>query len=244
MKNRKLPFGYKMELGEIVCYPQEAELVCHIFQQYTAGASFQTLVAELNHQSVSYDEGKLWNKNMVARILGDIRYAGQKGFPAIILEEDLHAVEECRKAKQTPTHMTPAQKVLRQLSRQRMSEKMEERVLTLLNDLIKRPEQISVQRQESCGSTDHGRELAVVLNEMPINEERTKALIFQCAVEQYQRIGPDEYETIRLRQVFTQADSMERLNEDLLQTAVSSIQIDGRQVKLRLKNGQEIAERW
>lgn len=243
MKNRKLPFGYKMELGEIVRHPQEAELVRHIFQQYISGTSYQTLVTELNNQDVSYDEGKLWNKNMVARILGDIRYTGQKEFPAIILEEDLHAAEECRKTKQTPTHMTPVQKAMRQLSGQRMSAKMEARVLSLLDDLIKHPEQISDQRQEACASTDHSRELAVILNEMPVNEERAKALIIQCAVEQYQRIGSGEYETIRLRQVFTQADPMERLNADLLRTAVSSIRIDGRQVKLRLKNGQEIAER-
>ena len=32
--NRKLPFGYQMELGEVVTHPQEAEVVRDIFRQY------------------------------------------------------------------------------------------------------------------------------------------------------------------------------------------------------------------
>ena len=43
MGNRKQPFGYKMEFGEIVPQPQEAETVRSIYLQYLAGASFKQL---------------------------------------------------------------------------------------------------------------------------------------------------------------------------------------------------------
>ena len=59
---RKQPFGYRVEMGEVVLHIQEAKLVEYIFQQYLSGASFNTLVAQLREQSIPYDEGKLWNK--------------------------------------------------------------------------------------------------------------------------------------------------------------------------------------
>ena len=69
MGNRKQPFGYKMEFGEIVPQPREAEAVQSIYQQYLAGASFNQLAEQLQTEGVPYDADKPWNKNMVARIL-------------------------------------------------------------------------------------------------------------------------------------------------------------------------------
>ncbi|GBF71764.1 hypothetical protein LAWASA_4526 [Lawsonibacter asaccharolyticus] len=74
--NRKQPFGYRMEFGEYTPHPAEAETVRWIYQTYLAGASYQELVEALQERGVAYDEGKLWNKNMVARILEDKRYIG------------------------------------------------------------------------------------------------------------------------------------------------------------------------
>ena len=69
MGNRKQPFGYKMEFGEIVPQPQEAETIRSIYLQYLAGASFKQLTEQLQAEDVPYDVDKSWNKNMVARIL-------------------------------------------------------------------------------------------------------------------------------------------------------------------------------
>ena len=107
---RKQPFGYRVEMGEVVLHAQEAKLVEYIFQQYLSGASFNTLVAQLREQSIPYDEGKLWNKNMVARILEDHRYTGEGGYPAITDQETLSRVLEKRSAKQAPA---PAQRPYR-----------------------------------------------------------------------------------------------------------------------------------
>ena len=66
--NRKQPFGYRMEFGEYTPHPAEAETVRWIYQTYLAGASYQELVEALQERGIAYDEGKLWNKNMVARM--------------------------------------------------------------------------------------------------------------------------------------------------------------------------------
>lgn len=79
MGNRKLPFGYHMELGKIVPHPPEAVLVKHVFQAYIAGESYNSLVEWLREQKIPYDVGRVWNKNMVARILENRRYIGDQG---------------------------------------------------------------------------------------------------------------------------------------------------------------------
>ena len=75
--NRKRPFGYKMELGEIVLHPAEAETVRWIYDSYLAGASYNALVDKLRERGISYDGDKPWNKNMAARILADRWYNGE-----------------------------------------------------------------------------------------------------------------------------------------------------------------------
>ena len=55
MGNRKLPFGYHMELGKIVPHPPEAVLVKHVFQAYIAGESYNSLVEWLREQKIPYD---------------------------------------------------------------------------------------------------------------------------------------------------------------------------------------------
>ena len=115
MGKRKQPFGYKMELGEIVPQPQEAETVRSIYLQYLAGASFKQLAEQLQTEDVPYDVDKPWNKNMVARILEDDRYIGEKYFPALIPTEQFHAAQERRKEMRPEYKQTPAQKELRRL---------------------------------------------------------------------------------------------------------------------------------
>ena len=53
--NRKRPFGYKMELGEIVLHPAEAETVRWLYDSYLAGASYNALVDKLRERGISYD---------------------------------------------------------------------------------------------------------------------------------------------------------------------------------------------
>ncbi len=87
MTNRKLPFGYRMESGQVRAAEAEAEVVEMVFACYAKGASYETLVKSLNKGTVPYAPGRPWNKNMVARILQDERYLGDDIYPPLITAE-------------------------------------------------------------------------------------------------------------------------------------------------------------
>lgn len=245
MGNRKQPFGYRMELGETILHPQEAGLVEYIFHQYLSGASYNAIVDRLRDQEVPYDAGKLWNKNMIARILEDERYTGTKGFPQIISREDLMAAQEKRLSKQIPIQKTEAQKWLRRLSGEPATVEVEQQVLDLLNGLIRDPEKITLQssplKSDSEEPTTLQRELEEAMEQQPIDEDNTRRLILAIASAKYVQICSGEYETVRLKQVFAQSQPMEELDASLLQTSVSSIYIKAdRMVQIHLKNNQVI----
>ena len=126
MGNRKQPFGYKMSLGKIVIQESEAKLVQEIFLRYIAGESLNELTESLRQQDIPYDEGRLWNKNMVARILADARYTGEKEYPKLIDKEQLIAANEKRSNKPQLPKKTEAQKVLRRLCGTPPSERVEQ----------------------------------------------------------------------------------------------------------------------
>lgn len=241
---RKQPFGYRVEMGEVVLHAQEAKLVEYIFQQYLCGASFNILVAQLREQPIPYDEGRLWNKNMVARILEDRRYTGDGAYPAIIDRETLSRVLEKRSSKQAPAQKTEAQKLLRRLSGHTTTEQMERQVLNLLNGLIASPERITLPEPEHLPQTPAQalqRELDTVFDQQPIDEDAAQKLILAIAAAQYSAINPNLYETIRLRRLFSKQEFMTELDAELLQSSVSAILCyrDGT-MDIQLKNHQII----
>ena len=87
MANRKLPFGYRIQGGQIQADEQESEVVRLIFDGYAQYPSYDRLTDALNGQDVPYSPGKRWNKNMVARILRDRRYLGGSTYPQILAPE-------------------------------------------------------------------------------------------------------------------------------------------------------------
>lgn len=243
--NRKLPFGYRMELGKIVVHPKEAEIVTYIFRQYILGASYKDLVENLRNQDMPYDQGRLWNKNMVARILENGKYTGQPGWPSIISMEMFERASEKRSSKIIPSKKTDAQKVLRRLSGGSGAE-VEQTVLRLLNLLIMEPQQISAP-QPIPASLNRVLELRSALDheleQQPINEDAVKRLTMELASAQYEEIGSQEYETERLRHLFQRQAPMQNLDAELLQAAVNRIHVHGSKIKIQLKNGQILERR-
>ena len=74
---RKYAFGYEMRDGKIQPAGAEAEVVRMLHEQYAKGSSYRQLTELLNAGTVPYNEpDKSWNKNMVARILGNEIYIG------------------------------------------------------------------------------------------------------------------------------------------------------------------------
>ena len=83
-KNRKIPFGYMMQNGEITTNPKEVLAVVTIFRSYLNGES---LVDIAKAMEVPYNEGVAWNKNMVKRIIENEKYLGTDKYPQLIDED-------------------------------------------------------------------------------------------------------------------------------------------------------------
>ena len=100
MKNRYLPFGYKIADGKIMADSEQVEAVRRIFDAYTAGQTFQQIADVLSAQGIPYrSDAPCWNKNMVSRILANADYCGTAEYPQIITVGQLEAAEQIRKSK-------------------------------------------------------------------------------------------------------------------------------------------------
>lgn len=242
--NRKLPFGYQMEMGRIVICPEEAKEVRLIFTKYGQGNSLKTLADEMQNHGITYDRDKRWNKNMIARILEDARYTGEQGFPQIIPDVSFVSIQEKRSSRSLPIQRTEVQKILRQKLQQKCTRKVEEQVLLLLNKVILCPTIIQMPDQSQVVNppiADKETKLKDVLSELPVDMDAAKKLIFELAALRYQTIGPEDYETEKLKRIFRQQKPMRELDADLIRRTVSTIQIDSNgSVKLVLKNKQII----
>lgn len=241
MGNRKQPFGYHIRNGKITVNAVEADVAKSIFAEYLRGASFNEITNKIENQAVPYYTDKLWNKNMVARILGDRRYVGDKAHPQIISESDFTAAELIRKSKFIPDTRTEAQKLLRKLCDQKPEKLVEQQVLCILNKLAESPERISLQAENASADTsDLQHELEVLLTIQPLDEKRAKELIFSIAANQYAAIDNSDYESERLRRMFTKTDTMQALDANVLRSSVSEVLVTRLNIELRLKNGQII----
>ena len=83
--NRKILYGYQIQNGEPIAQPQEAEGVKRIFSLYLEGMTQQQIADTLNADGFYYSaERPAWSRNRIVQVLQNIRYMGEKGYPAII----------------------------------------------------------------------------------------------------------------------------------------------------------------
>ena len=243
MGNRKLPFGYQMRMGEIVRNDAEAKSVQSIFQQYTLGASLKEIAEQMRKTGPAYDEGKSWNKNMIARILENTKYTGADSYPRLVDIKLFEAAVEKRQTKQRLPERTPAQKALKRVCAKPPTPEVEQQVTHLLGILAEQPERIiRPERTSKPTHTNTQAELDDILNAQPLDEDAARSLICKLAREQYDAIGNEEYETERLRRLFTAFECTAELNAELLQSAVSAVLVTRQTVRVQLKNGQIIGK--
>ena len=243
MGNRKLPFGYQMRMGEIVRNEPEAKAVQDIFLRYTLGASLKEIAEQMNKIGPTYDEGKSWNKNMVARILENAKYTGTDSYPKLVDIKLFERAAEKRQTKQRLPERTPAQKALRRVCTKPPTPEIEQQVTHLLDRLAEQPNRITQPEiTPAIIQTDTQCKLDDVLNTQPLDEEAARSLICKLAQEQYDDIGNEEYETERLRRLFAAFECTAELNAELLQSAVSAVLVTRQAVRLQLKNGQIIGK--
>lgn len=240
--NRKQPFGYRIEGGKLVTHPEEKTWVVHIFHRYNGGASFQEVADEMNAVGFPYEEGKEWNKNMVSRILADCRYAGDKGYPIIIGWEELEIAAQRRSAKQCQRQLTPVQKLLKKKCSCKVTPRIEQAVLNLLNDLTMYPEQIITPRTpigtsnriEACKA-----ELEALLQQLPVDEKQAQEKLMKLASAMYETIDSREYETTRMRRYFQQSELRTELDTAVVAKRISTIWItETGRIAIMLKNEQ------
>ena len=243
MGNRKLPFGYQMRMGEIVRNEPETKAVQDIFLQYTFGASLKEIAEQMSKTGPIYDEGKSWNKNMVARILENPKYTGADSYPNLVDKKLFEAAAEKRQTKQRLPERTPAQKALKRVCSKPPTPEIEQQVTHLLGKLAEQPEHITEPERTSKPTyTNMHAELDDILNTQPLDEAAARSLICKLAQEQYDTIGNEEYETERLRRLFAAFECTAELNAELLQSAVSAVLVTRQAVRLQLKNGQIIGK--
>ena len=245
MGNRKQPFGYKMELGEIVPQLQEAETVRSIYLQYLAGASFKQLAEQLQTEDAPYDVDKPWNKNMVARILEDDRYIGRKNFPALIEAEQFRAAQERRKEMRPEYKQTPAQKELRRLCGGTVPDSVARKVLKILNQVVEDPQLIKIESSGVPTTEDIRQrrlELDKLLQTPPVDEEIARQKAMELAVLTLVSVEMEEYEAHRLRSIFGKQTKLRDLDTNLLKQGVRKIECRGDNVRVVLKNNQVVEE--
>ena len=224
------------ELEQVLCFDSAINA-----ETYLAGASYQELVEALQERGIAYDEGKLWNKNMVARILEDKRYSGTDRYPAILPEEQYRGAQERRRDRAVPVRKTPAQMELRRLCGGPPPAWVEQQTLTLLNRLVQHPERIAsgqTEMEDPAESRKLRRELEEALQSPPVDGERTRNMALRLAEHRLNAIGAEEYETTRLQKLFRNHPLMEELERELLCESVRQITYRGKGIQVRLKNGQ------
>ena len=245
--NRTQPFGYRMEFGKVVTNPDEARWVVYIYEQYILGESFKRISDTLCGTGIRYDSDKLWNKNMVARILQDRRYTGDNRYPPIIDTCIFQQVEQKRNKKVASNKVTKAQKILKKKSGGRITQCLEHETLYLLNGLAGKPERIETPEEQINGSIrveTLQAELEGLLEILPVDETQARQKLMETTVAMYEAIDSREYETHRLKRIFGSEQLRSELDSNLLEQTVAAISTDSLgKVRIRLKNDQIIERR-
>ena len=178
---------------------------------------------------------------MVARILEDDRYIGEKEFPALIPTKQFHAAQERRKEMRPEYKQTPAQKELRKLCGGTVPDSVARKVLKILNQMVDDPQIIKIESSGVLITEDirqRRMELDTLLQTPPVDEDTARQKVLEVASLKLASVKTEEYESHRLRGVFETHPKMDALDAALLKQSLRKIECHGDTVCLLLKNGQ------
>ena len=118
---------------------------------------------------------------------------------------------------------------------------MERQVLGILNRLIHDPQLITYAPKDNSRVLAEQRQtLDNFLRSPPVDEEQARKLALDCAGAALDSIGPEEYETLRLRRLFQGWAPMAELEQELLHQSVRRIAVSNGTVTVLLKNNQTL----
>lgn len=263
MANRKLPFGYTFFDGQIVVDEKETATVIQVFEYYEKGLSFLKIAEILNTQGTPYaDSTRKWNKNMIARILQDVRYIGEANYPTII-DKSAFEKAQTQRAKKCDT-VSAAIKIkqnipvlcaecgttlkiskqgkwycscCKQYVRNLMPSETESLAVQVAIYMKTHIEEITVQKERT-----HNVEIQQLLiqwdqcqHELNFDTERAKNIAFRLAEARFQSVSSNDYESMRIQHI------LEKSEPDIVtlrEIAEAIFLHNTGKVKLKLKNGQ------
>ena len=264
MANRKLPFGYCMESGQICVVDDEAEIIRMIFTSYAEGNSYETLAEWLNNGRYPYAPGKRWNKNTLARILQDERYLGNSVYPAILASgafqrrkptasgklnhpqiKDIRILARCAacgkpiQRERTDTWRCPHCMTLAINS---TDKRLMDSVAELLQGLCQRPDAVvslTAADMESENVLSAKNSFTQELENEEFDESAARAKAISLAAARFDALGSEDYETMRIQYILARTEQNGGLDTALLCQITSAILIlPTGEVSLKLKNGQ------
>ena len=263
MANRKLPFGYTFRDGQIVIDEKETAAVIRIFEYYENGLSFLRIAEILNAQDVFYaDSTRKWNKNMVARILQDVRYIGEADYPAIIDKSTFEKAQTQRAKKcdaaSTAIKIKPSISVqcaecgttlkiskqgkwycskCKQYIKYLMPSDTESIAVQIAIYMKTHIEEIQVSKERT-----HNAEIQELLlqwdqcqYELNFDTEKAKDIVFRLAEARFQAVSSKDYGSKRIQHI------LENSEPDIVTVkgiAEAILLHNTGKIKLKLKNGQ------
>ena len=125
--------------------------------------------------------------------------------------------------------------MIRILGGGRVNKEIEACVLSTMNLLIRNPEMIQSPIPSPLDRTQHFRiqkELDMVMDRQPIDEDRASELIKKAAEAEYDLLDISDYETERLHRLFRSNTPMDELSADLLLKTVAEISVEIKEIKI------------
>lgn len=269
MAYRTLPFGYHMQGGRICVKADEAEIVQMIYTCRAEGCSYQQITDQLNKRDIPYLIGKQWNKNMIARMLQDVRYQGNALFPAIVTSAVSPEAASTSSGKlQHPevkgirilTHCTvcggPVQRENSDgavwscpdctARRKPKDEQIINAVKWLLQILINAPDMVAcppTMEAEDSHIREAKDKFFSETDGDAFDESAVRASVIAAAEAQLNALGSADYETTRIRYILSKAERRDSLDTDLLRQISSAVLLHPEGiVSLKLKNDQIVGE--
>ncbi len=84
MKNRIIPYGYRIENGKVTICQEEAAIVKEVYEKRAAGVILSEIASNLNDRGIPFYGELGWDKHKVKRLLENDKYLGMDGHPAIL----------------------------------------------------------------------------------------------------------------------------------------------------------------
>ena len=244
--HRNIPFGYMMRDGEIVLRPEESVAVREIFDMYLRGMSLKSIAAAM---IVPYNIDKVWNKNMVSRILENERYTGSDGYLAVIEPEMFRKANEIKQRKAAACICTDEKKkYLHSLisgSSSLTESEVEGLLVSVINKLIAKPELAAPDKLPEYQPTDDikamEQKFTSMMQDMTADIDEIARLITDVAAAKYDACPYDNRDrTMKIIDLLTCRDLLDTLDIGLSKQIVRTLHINKGIATVELVSGKMI----